>query len=166
MKWSDIDLTGVKLAIFDFDGTLALHEDENFAQRRKESDEAYINFFTSAYKNPETFYDDTEPCRRSEALYALICEMRKRNIKIFCLSGMGLTFHLKAKQAFVNKYYGDDIEVLTVASQDRKLKGVQILQNIVGCNLDEVLFVDDLREVIKFLSENGIKGIHADEITL
>ena len=76
---------------------------------------------------------------------------------------MGLTFHLKAKQAFVNKYYGDDIDVLTVSEQALKLKGVKILQKIENCNTDEILFVDDLPEVIDMLAENGIKGVVADE---
>ena len=163
MNLKDVNLDEIKLVIFDFDGTLAIHKDKDFTAHRRASEETYLNFFANAYRYPERFYDDIEPCVRSETLYALTLELRKRNIKMYCLSGMGLTFHLKAKQAFVNKHYGDDIDVLTVSEQALKLKGVKILQKIENCNTDEILFVDDLPEVIDMLAENGIKGVVADE---
>jgi len=45
---------------------------------------------------------------------------------MYCLSGMKFSFHLKAKQNFINKYYGNDIEVISTSSQELKLKGVKI----------------------------------------
>ena len=79
---------------------------------------------------------------------------------------MKFSFHLKAKQSFINKHYGKDIEVITTTSQELKLKGVKILQRVNKCNLDEILFVDDRQDVIELLNQNGIKGINVDDINL
>ena len=159
MKLDDINLNDIKLVIFDFDETLAIHKDSDFAKHRNESEENFVNFYLNAYNNPSCFYDKIEPCTKSEILDDFIKRLRKRKIKMYCLSGMKFSFHLKAKQNFINKHYGKDIEVISTSSQELKLKGVKILQKINNCNLDEVLFIDDRQDVIEILSQSGIKGI-------
>jgi hypothetical protein len=79
---------------------------------------------------------------------------------------MKFSFHLKAKQSFINKHYGKDIEVISTSSQELKLKGVKVIQKINNCNLDEILFVDDRQDVIDLLTQNGIKGINVYDIKL
>ena len=39
---------------------------------------------------------------------------------MYCLSGMKFSFHLKAKQKFINKQYGNDIEVISNGTQELK----------------------------------------------
>ena len=78
---------------------------------------------------------------------------------MYCLSGMRFSFHLKAKQCFVNKYYGDDIEVIATASQELKLDGVKIIQKLNDCKLEEILFIDDRNDVINLLNSKGINSI-------
>ena len=153
MKLKDVNLNNIKLVIFDFDETLA-------------TEESFINWYYNAYTNPEYFYDEIEPCVKSEVLYNLVSDLRSRNIKMYCLSGMKFSFHLKAKQAFVNKYYGNDIEVISTSLQELKLKGVKILQKINNCNLNEILFIDDKSDVVEFLNQNGIKAINVEDIEL
>ena len=74
---------------------------------------------------------------------------------MYCLSGMKFSFHLKAKQNFINKYYGDDIEVLSSSTQDLKLDGVKIIQRINNCNLDEMIFIDDNKKLAKTSNTPG-----------
>lgn len=166
MKLNEIDLSNIKVVIFDFDDTLAIHKDKEFSKHRSESEENFVNFYLNAYNKPNCFYDEIEPCIKSEILDVFIKELRKRNIKMYCLSGMNFTFHLKAKQSFINKYYGEDIEILSTSSQELKLKGVKIIQKINNCNLDEILFIDDRKDVIELLTQNGVKGIIVDDISL
>ena len=166
MKLNDINLNDIKVVIFDFDDTLAIHKDKDFSKHRSESEENFLNFYFNAYKNPNCFYDEIEPCIKSEVLYNFINILRNKNIKMYCLSGMKFTFHLKAKQSFINKYYGEDIEVISTSSQELKLEGTKIIQKINNCNLDEMLFIDDRRDVIEFLIQNGVKGIIVDSIRL
>ena len=162
MNLDDINLNDIKLVIFDFDETLAIHKDKDFIKHRNESEENFENFYLNAYNNPSCFYDEIEPCTKSEILDHFIKKLRKRKIKMYCLSGMKFTFHLKAKQSFVNKHYGKDIEVISTSSQELKLKCVKIIQRINNCNLDEILFIDDQQDVIELLSQCGIKGIIVD----
>ena len=56
---------------------------------------------------------------------------------------MKFSFHLKAKQNFINKHYGNDIEVISASTQELKLDGVKIIQRLNSCNLQEILFIDD-----------------------
>ena len=82
---------------------------------------------------------------------------------MYCLTGMKFTFHLKAKQCFVNKHYGNDIKVISTSTQDLKVKGTKVIQRINNCNLDEILFIDDRKDVVEFLNQNNIKAISVDD---
>ncbi len=160
----NINLENIKIVIFDFDNTLAMHKDKDFIIHRESSEDNYLGYYLNAYQNPENFYDDIEVCEKSDVLYSLVGELRKRNIKMYCMSAMKFSFHLKAKQNFVNKHYGDDIEVISVASWERKVLGVKIIQRFNKCKLDEILFIDDSQDVINSLRENGIKAILVDDV--
>ena len=167
MKLSDIDLSNIKLAVFDFDDTLAIHKDRDFMKKHFENgQESKNNYYSGAYMNPDSFYDIIEPCERSEALYKFTLILRERGIKMYCLSGMKFSFHLKAKQAFVDRHYGKGIEVISAASQELKLQGIEVLQKINNCELDEVIFIDDRQSVTDLLVQAGIKGILAESIVM
>lgn len=164
MKIENINLDNVKVAIFDFDDTLAIHKDKDFLIHRGESEEKRLGYYLNAYQNPDTFYEYIEPCMRSEVLYNFINDLRNKNIKMYCLSGMKFSFHLKAKQNFINKHYGDDIEVISASTQELKLDGVKIIQRLNNCNLEEILFIDDRSDVIDLLNDNGINSILVKDI--
>ena len=159
MKIEEIDLEKIKVVIFDFDDTLAIHKDKDYSIHRRENEDKYLSYYLNAYKNPDIFYENIEPCLKSEILYNFINTLRSKGIKIYCLSGMKFSFHLRAKQYFINKYYGDDIEVISTASQELKVDGVKIIQKLNGCKLEEILFIDDRNDVINLLNSKGIKSI-------
>ena len=83
---------------------------------------------------------------------------------MYCLSGMKFSFHLKSKQNFINKHYGDDIEVISASTQELKLDGVKIIKRLNNCNLEEILFIDDRSDVIDLLNANGINSILVKDI--
>lgn len=164
MKIENINLDNIKVVIFDFDETLAIHKDKDFCKHRRESEDKYLGYYLNAYKNPDIFYEDIESCIRSEILYNFIIKLRNKKIKMYCLSGMKFSFHLKAKQTFINKHYGNDIEVISSATQELKIDGVKIIQRFENCNIDEILFIDDRQDVIDLLNNNGIKSILVNDI--
>jgi len=165
MKLSDIDLSNIKMVIFDFDDTLAIHKDRDFMKKHFENgQDSKNNYYLGAYTNPDSFYDDIEPCEKSEALFRLTLLLRERGIKMYCLSGMKFSFHLNAKQAFVDKHYGKGIEVISAASQELKLQGVKILQKVINCKENEILFIDDRKAVIELLVEGGVNGILVSDL--
>ena len=159
-----MDLSNIKVVIFDFDGTLAIHKDKDFVKHRNESIDKRLNYYANAYQNPSNFYVDIEPCDRSEVLYSLIQELRNRNIKMYCLSGMKFSFHFKAKQDFINTQYGEDIELVSVGTQELKLDGIKIISKLNKYSLDEILYIEDLEDTVKFLKSNSINVINVNEI--
>lgn len=164
MKIENINLDNIKIVIFDFDDTLAIHKDKYYSKHRRESEEKYLEYYLNAYQKPDVFYEDIEPCIKSDALYNFINNLRSKHIKMYCLSGMKFSFHLKAKQYFINKYYGYDIEVISTASQELKIDGVKIIQKLNNCKLEEILFIDDRNDVIELLNSNGINSILVKDI--
>ena len=83
---------------------------------------------------------------------------------MYCLSGMKFSFHFRAKQDFINKKYGNDIELISVGTQQLKLDGIKIISKINNCNLDEILFIDDLEDTVSYLKSNGVNTININEI--
>lgn len=92
MKLEDINLDNIKIVIFDFDDTLAIHKDKDYLKHRNESEEKRLDYYLNAYQNPEIFYEKIEPCVKSKILSNLINELRSKNIKMYCLSGMKFSF--------------------------------------------------------------------------
>ena len=161
-----IDLNNTKVAIFDFDDTLAIHKDRNYIKHRNESEENFLNYYLNAYVNPESFYESIEICSISEPILKLINILRKNNVKIYCVTGMRFSFHLKAKEYFVHKYYGNDIDVISTKNQELKIDAAKIISIMNNCNLDEILFVDDLEENIINFNNAGINAILPNEVDL
>lgn len=77
---------------------------------------------------------------------------------------MKFSFHLKAKEYFVHKYYGDDIEVISTRNQELKIDAVKIISKVNNCNLNEVLFVDDLEENIINFNDIGINALLPNDL--
>lgn len=154
-----INLSNIKVAIFDFDDTLAIHKDKDYQKHRNESEEKLQNYYLNAYLFPEKFYEIIEPCNMSESILKLINILRKNNVKIYCVSGMKFSFHLKAKEYFIHKYYGNDIEVISTKNQQLKIDAAKIISKVNNCNLNEVLFVDDIEENIINFDKIGINAL-------
>ena len=161
---NNLNLDNIKVVIFDFDGTLAIHRDKDFVKHRNETEDKRLNYYSNAYQNPNNFFEDIELCDRSEILYNLIEELRNKDIKMYCLSGMKFSFHFNAKKNFIHKNYGNDIELISVGTQQLKLDGIKIISKVNGCNLNEVLFIDDLEDTVNYLKSNGVNVINLNDI--
>lgn len=164
MEKSKIDLNNIKVAIFDFDDTLAIHKDKDYIKHRNENEDHLLNYYLNAYLNPNSFYEKDEPCSILESVQTLIKILSSKGVKIYCLTGMKFSFHLKAKEHFVHKYFSNDIEVISTRSQELKEDAVKILQRVNGCNLNEILFVDDMRENIIRFNNMGIYALLPNEV--
>ena len=80
------------------------------------------------------------------------------------MSGMKFSFHLKAKENFVHSHYDNNIEVISTRSQEMKVEAVKIIQKINNCKLDEILFVDDIKENIVRLNNIGINALWVNDV--
>lgn len=164
MENKKIDLNNIKVAIFDFDDTLAIHKDKDYIKHRNESEDNSLNYFIKAYLNPNSFYETIEPCIVLDSLQNLIKFFELKGVKMYCLSGMKFSFHLKAKEYFIHKYYSEMIEIISTRSQEIKCDAVKIIQRINDCNLNEILFVDDMEENIIRFNNMGIHALLPKEI--
>lgn len=153
-----IDLSSIKVAIFDFDDTLAIHKDKDYLKHRNENEEHLLNYYLNAYLNPGSFYETIEPCSICDSLQNLIKNFETKGVKMYCVSGMKFSFHLKAKENFVHKYYSNDIEVISARSQESKCDAVKIIKRINNCDLNEILFIDDNKENIIRFNNMGINA--------
>ena len=102
-KNNNIDLNLIKVAIFDFDETLALHKSLDYMKATDE--DMFISYYVNAYNNPENFYEVVDPCIPNEDICKLISILRNKKIKMYCVSGMIFTFNLEAKRHFVHKFF-------------------------------------------------------------
>lgn len=59
-----------------------------------------------------------------------------------------------------------NIDVISTKSQELKLEAVKIIRKINNCNLDEMLFVDDLEENIVRFKNMGIHALLPNEVDL
>ncbi len=161
---NNLNLDNIKVVIFDFDDTLAIHRDKDLVKHRNESEDNRLNNYSNAYQNPNSFFENIEPCDISEVLYKLIEELRTKNTKMYCLSGMKFSFHFNAKKEFINKNYGNDIELISVGTQELKLDGIKIISKVNKCDLNEILFIEDLDDTINYLKSNGINAINVNDL--
>lgn len=155
-------IKNIKLAIFDFDDTLAIHKDKNYVKHRKEIGEN--TYFKNAFEHPDTFYDEIEPCDISKDMYNLISYLRLHNVKMYCLSGMRMSLHSDAKQSFINKNYGTDIKLISASTQEYKVDVVKILQDSFKSKPDEILFIDDLQKVVDLMKQQGYVALLESEV--
>lgn len=153
------NLNNIKVAIFDFDDTLAIHKDRDYSIHRRQSEEKFLGYYLTAYLNSDSFYETIEPCIISESIYNLIKILKSNNIKMYCVTGMKFSFHFKAKENFVHKHYDDGIEVISASSQELKVDAIKIIKQINNCDFNEILFVDDLKENINRFKELGIHAL-------
>lgn len=159
-----IKLDDIKIAIFDFDDTLAIHKNINYRDIKNRTKEDKEKYYMDAYLYPKEFYEDIDPCYILPEILDFINILRNRNIKLYCVSGMRNSFNLEAKEYFIKKYYGNDIKLIITKNQDSKIDVSSILAKINKCNLSNILFVDDLIDnVIKFKSV-GINAVVPKEI--
>ncbi len=52
---NNLNLDNIKVVIFDFDRTLAIHKDKNFVKHRNENEDKKLNYYSSTYQNPDNF---------------------------------------------------------------------------------------------------------------
>lgn len=155
-------LKDIKIAIFDFDDTLAIHRDSKYVENRKADEDGY---FLKAYEKPQDFFEIIEPCTENTDMKNLVGYCRNEGISMFCVTGMRFSLHMPAKAAFIKKHYGDDIELISSAGQEHKPDVVRILMRHFNVSPEQVMFVDDMQTTLDILNhDTGIMGVHLSEV--
>lgn len=157
-------LEGIKIAIFDFDDTLALHKNQNYVKDRENAPDL-DTYFLKAFQNPRIFYRVIEPCIAPEGMLSLVGYCRLNKIKMFCVSKMRYSLHQKAKEAFIEDSYGYDIKFVLASSVEKKLEVVRVLSKAYNLKYEEILYVDDCESIVKELKGYGANAISLNEVS-
>ena len=76
----------------------------------------------------------------------LVHKLLDGGVKVICMSGMWCSLHSEAKKTFLAEHYGDNAELVSVCSQEKKLKLLGMFKNLFACSANEILYVDDNKE--------------------
>lgn len=153
----------IKIAFFDFDDTLAIHRDKFYVERRAKYGEN--EYFKNAYLYPNRFYDDIAACYVPEETLNLVAWLNAKDVKLYCLTGMRMSLHISAKEAFLKKHYGAfNFELVAAKDQQTKLDVIKILREIHDCGYNEILFVDDVQDNLDIATDLGIIVLNAKDI--
>jgi len=155
-----LDLTNIKIAVFDFDDTLAKHKNENYLKTRQSNKD---NYYLQAYMHPDIFYKEIEPCIAPANLKLLINYCKELGVKVFCISGMRYSLHKQAKEVFLHENYNKDIEFIQVSSQLLKIDAIRVLLKANSLNWNNILFVDDMEENVEMVRELGGNALLPNE---
>lgn len=147
----------VKLVIFDFDGTLAIHQNHDYIERRERN--GLQEYFAEAFKHPDTFYETFDPCVSNPQLVKMVELCRTANIPMCCVSGMKSSLHKRAKEAFIHKHYGKDIPLIVAADGKNKPFVAGVLSRVFELKHGEVLELDDEESVIKAMREDDFLAV-------
>lgn len=167
MESKMIDLKGIKLAVFDFDDTLAMHK-LKLPDVSDPKAMSTLMFYRQAQEYADRFYDDIMPSIAPEGMQRLTGYFREAGIPMYCISGMRLTLNMDAKVAFLRKHYGDDIKFIGTGTQERKIDTLQLLHRSLGAPYNEpqrVLFVDDNKYIVALAESYGFMAITPKELT-
>jgi hypothetical protein len=157
--FTENDLQGLKVAILDFDGTLALQN------KPTEADCVHEKWHYVPYKNKD-FYIESHMA--PQYMIDFVQKLRDVGVeKIYCLSHMPYSFMLEAKQRFIDKYYGDDIEVIACGTVKDKIDAVDILHSMYSNEYyrpETWIVVDDLWDTISVMRSKGYKAMLPQEV--
>lgn len=152
----------LKIAFFDFDNTLALYIDDECEERVKEYGED--KYYANAFEFPDVFYENIEQCIASVEMVELVNYLRKKGVKLYCLTGMKTSLNAQAKKSFIKNHYGDDFDFYSAGTQSLKRMVVCIIREVNKYEPEEVLFVDDLAENIEMMRNDGVFAILANDV--
>lgn len=152
----------LKIAFFDFDNTLALHIDNEYVERLKRYGED--KYYANAFEFPDVFYENIEQCIASVEMVELVNYLRKKGVKLCCLTGMKTSLNAQAKKNFIKNHYGDDFDFYSAGTQSLKRMVVRIIREVNKYKPEEVIFVDDLAENIEMMRNDGVFAILANDV--
>lgn len=151
----------IKLAIFDFDNTLAIYDMQEPHPDEYTGDS--IEWYKEALLNPERFYEEYDPRKTSDKLQEIIACLRENGAKMFCVSHMQNTLNFTAKQSYVQNHYGSDIDLIATCSAEQKVEVVRILCRAFDCQPNEVIVFDDLQETVETMLQHGYNAYLEEE---
>lgn len=153
---------GEKIVFFDFDRTLVAHR----YSREYNEDRAKGIFFDYLYMltalEEEHKADRPLPCMQWYAK-----KLQDMGYGLYCLTHETSNLRDRLKQQQLMEFYPDTpMAYLTVDVPDHKIDMIRAVAAAEGCELSDVVFVDDRMDTVNMALEAGIKAMHLSDVVL
>lgn len=153
---------GERLAFFDFDRTLVAHR----YSKEYNEDMAKGTFFDYLYMltalEEEHANDRPLPCMQWYAK-----KLQDMGYGLYCLTHETSNLRDDLKQRQLAEFYPETpMAYLTVDIPEHKIDMMRAVAAAEGCELADVLFVDDRMDTVNMALEAGIKAMHLSDVVL
>ena len=141
------NIAKLKIILFDFDDTLCIHTDHTSGGDDEYNAKMVVGDM-SVWKN----------CQVNEqlALFMNICE--EKGIRMGLISTTESFRHMEAKQQFVKRMYGVNLENFCVGTQDGKLDMLNAIAAAYVYEKDEIAIVDDYWYQLERAADAGFQA--------
>lgn len=151
-----IDLSRVKLVLFDFDDTLCIHS----KHWNHDSDGYNKAMFTG-----DTSWWERNSCEYSKEMMKLVNYCRDNGIDMGLISAVEFCATSVTKLDWVKQKYGVDMKnFCTSAGQSSKKDMVNYIIRAYGLEADSILFVDDYYSHVSQVASLGVQAASPMEI--
>lgn len=150
-----VDLTNIKLVIFDFDDTLCIHYKHGYT----EDDELELTL--KVYMSNKSPWCDHAKNRHMQEF---INECVERKLPMGMMSLVTSFKHSERKIHWIKEQYGVDMENYSVGNRKDKLKLLKSLALALGLDHRQILFIDDRSDTLNEVAENGFIAVSPMQI--
>lgn len=158
----DFPTVNNKLAFFDFDHTLITHTYSK--EYCKDSAKSYFNECLYMLTSMDKVYENDKPL---PCMQWYTNKLFEDGYGIYVLTHEFFNLRDNLKQAQLKKFYPNvPMTYLTVDTPEHKIDMIQAVAISEGCELSDIIFVDDKMETIKIALAAGINAKHLSNIVV
>lgn len=143
-----IDLSGVKVALFDFDDTLCIH---------RKADNFDIGSYNVVMVKGEASYWDIMGSAPNKQMKAFMDKLSVDNVELGLISATSFMCTSVNKIEWVKRKYGYTLKNYCTGDFDSKVQIIKALISADNLSPDEILFVDDLYSNVDAVAELGVQ---------
>lgn len=153
-----INLENLEFAIFDFDDTLCVHIDHtgNPDEGEKQYNKNILTFGADHYNNKGC--EDNILLKR----FMLMCKEKKARLGL--MSATKSFQHMQAKNEWIKRRYGLELENFSVGKFDYKLELMIAISDAYNIPRDRILLVDDCWEQLERGANAGFQTASPIEV--
>lgn len=149
-----INFNSLKLVLFDFDDTLAIHRKHGTG-----TPEGHHRYCVQIYRGDLEAFKDCEP---NAAIGEFIKKCKYYGVKMGLISFVDSCKHADMKLLWVKNKYDVTMEDYCVCSAEAKIQQALAITEALGLRPNQVLMVDDRYDVLASFGDHGFQ--HATPI--
>ena len=143
-----VDLSRVKVALFDFDDTLCIH---------RKADNFGIESYNVAMVKGRVSYWDEMHSQPNKQMRVFMDKLSVNNVELGLISATSFMCTAVNKIEWVKLKYGRTLKNYCTGDFDSKVQIIKALITADNLSPDEVLFVDDLYSNVDAVAELGVQ---------